>query len=203
MTYLGYKTSNFYNKIWVRIFHHNSLKGYFVDKREALFSFNSNHKFSVLGALNSNNKIGGYFEFVLDYQNDSFQLHWRQTQNPIEGTFNNGYEPLHVDPKFSRFSGLGISYDPTLSLLDGTPGSNYYDWWYSVGTYSNEFKPGIPVYQNGNSTYTSTWVDFWLCISSLDVIKDLPDLQRIKCSCKTRDPCNLPTFLLMNLLCTC
>lgn len=184
MSFLGYKTSNFYGLNWVRIFHHNSRYGYFENIGNALFSPKKSQKFSVLGSLCNDFKINDVFEFLLEYPEIDESLRWNQTVNPLEETNVVNYEPINVSSKFSSFRGLARSGDKRKSLLDGTPHNSYENWWFSVGAMVNEFNGKVPVYLNGTKAFSTYVINLWLKIESFDKIKILPILSPYKCSCK-------------------
>ena len=184
MSILGYQTNNFYGLKLVRIFHHDSHHGYFKTLGDALFSPKNKQKFSVLGSLNKDLKINDVYEFVLEYPNEAYLLHWNQTKNPIETTTDIGYKPIHVDSKLSSFQGLSRSSDKTRTLLDGSPSEDINNWWYSVGTITDEFKPNFPGFISSGEYYRPHLVNLWIRVESYDIIKTLPTLSSFVCTCK-------------------
>ena len=184
MSILGYKTNNFYELKWVRIFHHDSHYGHFKTLGNALFSPKNKQKFSVIGSLNKDLMINDVYEFVLEYPNEEYLLHWNQTKNPIETTKDIGYKPIHVDSKFSSFQGLSRSADKNRTLLDGTTSESINSWWFSVGMIVDDFNQKIPLYHVSSSEYYFTQlVNLWIRIESYDMINSLPSLSSFVCSC--------------------
>ena len=105
-----------------------------------MFSPKNKQKFSVIGSLNKDFKINDVYEFVLEYPNEEYSIHWTQSASPIETTTNVGITQNHGDSRLSSFQGLARSADKVKSLLDGTPGNDINNWWFSVGTIINEYK---------------------------------------------------------------
>ena len=201
MSVLGYKTNNFYEHKWVRIFHHDSHFGYFKTPGDALFFPKNKNKFSVIGSLSKDFKINDVYEFVLEYPNENFLLHWNQTMNPIETTTNIGYKPIHIDSKLSSFKGLSRSADKTKTLLDGSPSEGINNWWFSIGTISDFYKPNFPLYYvSASEKYLSHLVNFWVRVESYDIISTLPSLSSFICSfnkCRRQHSFMIVTILIM------
>ena len=183
MSYYGYKTSDFYSLKWVRIFHHDSYYGYFNNIGDTLISPKNKHRFSVLGALSRDFKINDAYEFVLEYPLENEKLHWKQAANPIDSSENLGYTPIDIPTKFWNFAGLLRSADINHTLLDGTLGGKS-DWWYSVGTIRDMYKPNVPFYYISDQLFFTHLVNLWLRIDSIDDIKKLPTLSYFRCTCR-------------------
>jgi len=131
---------------WRLIFYHNSTKGnMFLSKEEALF-FDSEYKYSMLTKLDNSYKIGGKFEFLLEYPGISGHNRWRQTLNPIDdletGSKNaQGYENINISWSGMKWGGLLRSTNPT-TLIDGS--YNLENYWYAIGSLSNYLSPSFP-----------------------------------------------------------
>ena len=147
------------NIYWKLIFYHNPSKGVKFEDGEELFVRNSdNSKFSLLGILNENYKINGYFEFYLKYIYETapvYFVHWRQKSNPIYTEPNDqniGYVPINVTlTSYAPFEGLAKSYTRNSTFIDGNPNSDE-NWWYAIGAYqyypNDGAIPGIYIKQN-------------------------------------------------------
>ena len=175
---LSYKTLHKFGYLWLLIFRHNSVKaGYFKSHQDALISLQRPEKFSVLGAITQKAKIDGYYEFLLRYPYDNYELHWKQLKNPIDSTYDIGYTPIDVDnKKFPFFSGLALSADTKYTLLDGTIGNTTSNWYYCIGAtgaLSNYWQPYIPSRYIYNKTEE---VQLWLRINTTDDIQNYPNL---------------------------
>ena len=110
------------NDSWALIFHHDARKGFFANKKQALFSKNDD-LFSVLNKVDDTFKIDDKFEFVLEYPEIEGYSQWTQTINPLNSKANetNGYQKIHFSwNQFESFDGLGLSFTPQSNLLDGS-----------------------------------------------------------------------------------
>ena len=122
-------------KIWVKIFHHNIVTGYFKSLAEAESSTEKG-KFSALSTLSDSMKVDGQFEFRLEYPQDGLVYQWKQTTNPVrilnEKLSPSEYSQVLSPPQPGGWRGyLAKSTATSCSYLDG------YDrgfWWFSIGT---------------------------------------------------------------------
>ena len=127
---------------WHLIFHHNAKENvYFTKNSEKLLFCNETQRFSILGTLTNNYKINGYFEFLIEYPEISYLIHWRQKKNPIKYNSDIGFVPLHVPLTSNKFVGLALSnYYNGSTFLHGNVGSN--SWFYSIGAYHGWLSDG-------------------------------------------------------------
>ena len=167
------------------IFFHNATKGKVFEKGEELFCrTNDFSKFSDLGVLSDKYKIGGYFEFVLQYNypnKDKSVIHWRQKANPIEtesGQSEVGYEPINVSKGLFQFEGLAKSSQIENSeiaeascFLDGTLTiTSTSNWWYSVCAYRfypNASSNTVPGFSYQSAKVVATEAFLWVRIPDL------------------------------------
>ena len=145
--HLQYKKYN--GKIWLLLFKHDlTVKEWFADQYEALYFDNPNqpNKFSILSILSDLYKIDGVFEFIIDYNDMSDFVQWKQDINPIyqeEGNeTTNGY--LHTggtqDSIFGGLSRTTIKYNTCFpSFLNGDTKNR--EWYYAIGMYSEQVCP--------------------------------------------------------------
>lgn len=126
---------------WQLIFFHNATGQNLFNKAsgEALF-VNTTQKFSILGSLTNNFKRNGYFEFLLEYpemsyNNEVYRIRWRQKKNPIKAVSGTdiGYTPIHVPSNRVNFAGLVVSTESSATFLDGT----HSGWFYAIGSYAH------------------------------------------------------------------
>ena len=134
-----YITKDLYNAKWLKIFYHNSTGGiYFSNISHALKS-DLPQLYSILGEINDNFKINGYFEFLLEYPEYSGYNRWKQQINPKDNPeFPNqqaiGYQEVSCSWKGQYFGGLVRSSRFSWTLLDGSTG--YDNWYYAIGIYA-------------------------------------------------------------------
>ena len=121
---------------WQLIFYHNA-KGnvFFTRGSESLLFCNKTQQFSILGTLTNNYKINGYFEFLIEYPEINYLIHWRQKKNPIKYDSNVGFVPLHVPYNPSTFLGLALAKNcDDSTFLHGNVGGG--SWFFSIGCYT-------------------------------------------------------------------
>ena len=139
---------------WQLIFFHNSTGRVFFEKNSSDLLFcNKSQQFSNLGILTNNYKTKGFFEFLIEYPEFDYLIHWKQRKNPIKFETDIGFVPLHVPSNKSPFRGLALSQSSyNLTFLEGNIDSN--DWFYSIGYYSSwpkeEYFPGPCFYDDAN-----------------------------------------------------
>ena len=103
-------------------------------------------QFSIL-QLTSYFDQGGWYEFLLDWDNRTNFVQWEQSQDPFigRGTVRN-VEQFPMDQVGClTFDGLGPDGDGS-SLLDGSENVTDECWWWAIGT-SAEWDLGIPTYR--------------------------------------------------------
>ena len=127
---------------WKLIYYLDTSSTVLFTEETVKYCENDGLKYSILGSLNENDKINGYFHFLIkyEYQNsDPTYLYWLQSVNPIEttpGQSSLGFIPLYVPSYPNPFIGLAKSTQTTKTYLDGT--SDEEDtWWFSIGSYDH------------------------------------------------------------------
>ena len=155
---------------WQLIFFHNSSgKVFFTKNSPDLLFCNQSQKFSILGTLTNNYKINGFFEFLLEYPERNYFVHWRQKKNPIKAESDVGFVPLHVPCNPSVFNGLGLSSASLPTFLDGNIGSD--KWHYAIGSYSRYVSedcfPGPCFYDENNHEIGISLVSLYVRIRTM------------------------------------
>ena len=134
---LEYEYQNLYGSKWMLIFYHDSSGGVLFQNTSHALSSSSAQQFSFLGSIKEDMKIGGKYEFLLEYPGYSGYSRWRQTKNPVleaevSGQIADGYEAVSITWTNMYWGGLVRSYQSTNTLLDGSAGKTSY-WYYSIG----------------------------------------------------------------------
>ena len=158
---------------WARIFYHNNRNGtvLFTSLAECK-NTQTTDKYSRLGILDSGStyKIGGKYEFMLEYPIDAPGQYnrWKQTNAPQNeyvarvstGSQVTGYEAVHIDWTNNYWGGLERSKEDTTSFsptwIDGSVGHG--NWFYAIGAASIHAR-GIPSYGS-----TPSVVELWIRI---------------------------------------
>ena len=154
---------------WQLIFFHNSTGRVFFEKNSSDLLFcNKSQQFSNLGILTNNYKTKGFFEFLIEYPEINFIIHWKQKKNPVKASSNVGFVPLRVDNNTAKFNGLALSSATSLTFLDGNIGSG--DWHYAIGSYESwggsERFPGPLLYNEDNNFYGISLVYMYVRIKT-------------------------------------
>ena len=178
-----------YGASWQLIFFHNSTgRVLFTKDSPDLLICNKTQQFSTLGTLTDNYKINGYFEFLLEYPEFNYLIHWRQKKNPIKSESNIGFIPLHVPDNPCPFNGLAITRSKTYTFLDGNVGSTV--WHYAIGSYGtwggSESIPGPYLLDENKKELGSKIVNLYVRI-------------RTSISCKINKKAPIKEFLLIAL----
>ena len=165
----GYQYSRIHGNLWQLIFFHNfTNKSTFQNESEALFC-SSVDKYSILLQLTDIFKIGGKFEFIIEYPQNHRYYQWRQTNNPLHELEVSdvghvaGFEPIYNSTYIYRWGGLvrtNIKFIGNInSLLDGNPGISY--WQFAIGMYANATggynETGIPA-DSGRTDMVRLWL---------------------------------------------
>jgi len=122
---------------WLLLFFHNSTNGvYFQDEIEVL-STDQKQKYSILGILNENHKMNGYFEFLLEYPEIPGFNRWKQSINP-RSVFDSsevdiGYVPVNISWTNNSFGGLAKSTYSQQTYIEGS--IRHSRWFYAIGAY--------------------------------------------------------------------
>ena len=134
---------NQYGKYWLKIFYQNSVTCDWFTSDEEFLSTNTEYKYSILGLIDENFKIGEYYEFLLQYPFEELSSgynNWKQKIFPIDiiqennsVDVNNGYfvdTSCHISWTNGNWKGLARSNRPGDAFVDGS-----YDWrwWFTIG----------------------------------------------------------------------
>ena len=158
---------------WKLIFFQNAELQKPFTKDKVLFCPNTDgSKYSSLGSISDRYKIEDYFAFFLEYhfeEIDPTYIYWKQKINPLEtepGDTDLSFVPLSMPnssdiKEGSEFKGLAKSFDYQ-SFLDGTPGNQTKNWWYSIGEYyfypSESTIPGPRYVDEPGATKVYLWI---------------------------------------------
>lgn len=147
---------------WIRIFHHNNLKGtvYWDSLSQITTSggYESSYKQSVLYNLDAYKNKSNQYEFLLEYSDISGYNRWIQTSNPVNTIENvTGYKAINISWNTNSWYGLAKSNSGS-TLLDGVKESGIY---YPVGV-SRSNVSGIKV---NDSLITNESTNLWVRIN--------------------------------------
>ena len=129
-------------KRWLKIFYHDVTEGtkyYFQSDDEVLLS-NTPQKFSILGLITPEFKIGEYYEFLLEYPGIDGYNNWKQKLFPrdVEESLNtdSGYtcavsEGCSCSWTGTYWKGLARSSFTSNTFLDGSFNTGH--WWFAIG----------------------------------------------------------------------
>lgn len=123
-----------YKETWIKVFHHFTQYGYFSSINDAISS-DEPGRFSRLSSITDTMKIDDGFEFRLEYPQNGFVYHWKQTVNPLkinEGKLNSKNYSQILQPPTSEWRGYLAISDSECTVLDGMSADN--QWWFSIGT---------------------------------------------------------------------
>lgn len=176
MTSSLYNESNIevkYGVRWLLIFYHNSVGGvYFSKGSQQLLSCNVAQKFSNLGLISNSLMIGKRFEFLIEYPEFNYYIHWCQSSNPTETSTPQNFVPIHVPDNKYPFEGLALSAESDNTYLDGYSPSN---WHYAIGAYkswpSAGYIAGPLIYNTAGSVLGVTFVKLYIKIRNPNTCK--------------------------------
>ena len=157
---------------WRLIFHHDCSSGlFFTDDIESTCNgsyCDDEYRYSRLSLLNDMMKIGGKFEFLLEYKETEEYEHFTQVLNPIEVQETDqpreiGFKSIHHG--FNRFRGFIKTNMSFLGYLDGVDGIGF---WFLIGakrTYSSSSEIGPYNYAGPEieTTESFLWIRMSFC----------------------------------------
>ena len=157
-----YQIKYFFQIRWLRIFYHDYSTSEAFDDLEEAKHTNSQYKFSILDEIDESYKIGGKYEFLLNYTVENSSNWWRQNNFPLyENITNNesyveGYEPIMISWNESWWGGMQRTpfhekYGCTPCLIDGALFED--KWYYAIGIVKGcSNYTYIPAYEEQNQT---------------------------------------------------
>ena len=78
--------SSFSRKKWLKLLFHNvTWNVEFANEEEALHYVNPENEqlFSIIGDVNNESRIDGFFEFIIEYPNERKYVQWKQKNFPL------------------------------------------------------------------------------------------------------------------------
>ena len=149
-----YEYFSFNNRLWVKIFYHNSTNGVQFSDNSEVLSCNGDQKYSILNEIRPYHRIDNKFEFLLVYPQLNGQFnHWRQRNCPhkehevIGRKTTIGYEPINISWTSANWGGLALSVLDLSAYISGSIGVTH--WYYSIGrfkettgTWTDDIIPG-------------------------------------------------------------
>ena len=171
--YVDNKTSTFL------LLHHFKIENsFFKDNEEAKFG-NKENKYSILGYLNDDFKIGGKFFFFLEYPNENCTFYFTQEKNPIESKPNDeiNYQDIKTTCSMSitvPFSGL-IKSEESATFLSIPPYSDV-TWHYSIGQKQSWYSDMCLTAFLSAHTPCITDVNFYVVIKDISLLKQIHSL---------------------------
>ena len=141
-----YEYMTFRDRLWIKIFYHNSSNNVAFDNENQALNCNEPQKYSILNEIRPYHKINNNYEFLLLYPKLPKEYnHWMQANAPnkeIESSSKrnvSGYQPISISWTYHNWGGLAKS---TIKLsgkistfIDGTRSSS--EWFYAIGKYYN------------------------------------------------------------------
>lgn len=144
------KTKQFWGRTWMLVFRHSTLKNIKYFTPESALLSNEEDLFSIIGKIDDTFKYKGKFEFLLEYPETKVFVIWRQSKSPTtqreNGSFAEGFEPIHLIENSLTFGGLQISSNPEYTMFDCDPRTA--NCFYEVGSYGIH-TPAFASYVNG------------------------------------------------------
>lgn len=121
----------FNQRLYVKVFEHNSVLGGFFKNAAEAKSCNAFGRFSILDSLDKY-KYGDKYEFLLYYPELETRNVWKQESNPCNGSAITGYEPVLIQETSYWGNGIRISPSSSYTLMDGGVA-----WWFAIGACTN------------------------------------------------------------------
>ena len=144
------KTKQFWGRTWMLVLRHSTLKkiDFFTPKNVLLN--NEEDLFSIIGKIDDTFKYNSKFEFLLEYPETKVFVIWRQSKSPTtqheNGSFAEGFEPIHLIENSVSFGGIQISSNTDYTMFDGDPRKE--NCFYEIGSYG-VYTPGFASYVSG------------------------------------------------------
>ena len=134
-----YEYLSFQEKLWVKIFYHNSTNNVQFSNASEVISSNEPQKYSILNEIQPYHRIDNKYEFLLIYPGLENQFNqWRQRNAPHQETeiigVNEtiGYQPINISWTASYWGGLAKTVGGS-AFISGSIGNGI--WYYSIGRY--------------------------------------------------------------------
>ena len=126
--------------IFLLIFHQNTYTNDLFETETEFLETNSIHKYSILKYINDDFKIGGVFEFIMEYPEINEYGHWTQTKNPLDAEPDENVNVNQINSTWNndiKFIGLHKSSLQSSCYIEGTdlvsPTTNLPNWYYAIG----------------------------------------------------------------------
>lgn len=124
---------------WKKVFYHDLSTGIYFNDNEYYYA-NAPNKLNLLGNVTEKDKINGYFEFALEYEEYSMLFYWKQTKNIVETTASDTSTDLGYVGSIGKYFGGMAKSDTSFCLYDALlPSIRSNNWWFALGakTYWN------------------------------------------------------------------
>ena len=158
-----YEFKEFKNRIWLKVFFHDSSEKEFFNKSEAQYNIGNSHKFSILQNMHLFVPNANDYEFLLEYPELQGLMHWKQIINPME---------LAEDSAIDHFECIECTWDEYFQGLFLSPGSDTFlegdkrrsgSWRFAIGAYraniDNRFPgPATELTTGLNVTQARLWI---------------------------------------------
>ena len=141
------KTKQFWGRTWMLVLRHSTLKKVkFFTPESALLS-SEEDLFSIIGKIDDTFKYNSKFELLLEYPETKKFVIWRQSKSPTtqreNGSFAEGFEPIHLIENGITFGGIQISSNADYTMFDGDPRTT--NCFYEIGSYG-QYSPEFAAY---------------------------------------------------------
>lgn len=152
----GYKYKVAHDRLWLRLFHHDSTNNDYFPKSSMCYNLNENAYYIISNFQYKILPLKQY-TYLLEYKSiPSFQI-WQQ-DNYINDTAVLNYRYV-IGDKWRNFNGFSLSLQQ--NCLDYTGKAQGY--WYSIGTIQyNGYDPYFPGPLINDSQFAVKFADLWI-----------------------------------------